>query len=98
MERFKGTLGKWQEHKNAFCCVISDTGILVANCGGRTSNINPDDLIIEQEANSLLISKAPEMLEMLESLIHLFTDNNNSSQEVDLLNEAKKLIKKATEI
>ena len=93
MTNFKGTKGKWKEHKNAFCCVISDTGILVANCGGRTSNINPDDLINEQKANALLISKAPEMLEMLEEIIQ---SQLLSGSTIDP--KIKQLIKEATEL
>jgi hypothetical protein len=92
MTNFKGTQGKWSEHKSAFCCVVSDNGVLVANCGGRTSNVNPEELILEQQANTLLISKSPQMLEMLEELI------NNSDVPNELYDKAKQLIKEATSI
>ena len=95
MTNFKGTKGKWQEHKNAFCCVISDTGILVANCGGRTSNINPDDLISEQKANALLVSKAPEMLDMLENLSFHFYETDFYPK---IRKQIEKLIKESTEL
>lgn len=96
MTNFKGTKGKRQDHKNAFCCVISDTGILVANCGGRTSNINPDDLISEQKANALLVSKAPEMLDMLERMkYHLEPEDKD---DFEMYNEIVQIIKEATEL
>jgi hypothetical protein len=63
-----------------------------------TSTITLDD---EEKANSILISKAPEMLEMLSRVIETFTPTVNSpleqSQE-DLLNNIKNIIKEATEL
>ena len=45
----------------------------------------------EEHANALLISKAPEMLEMLEKLV-------NTYELLGLSNEVKQLIKEATEL
>ena len=89
---FKGTKGKWKLHKHAFACVVSDeSSLLVSNCGGRASNVNADELYIEQQANALLISKAPEMLEMLQWLYSRL--GTSFSQEKE---EIEQLIKEAT--
>lgn len=52
----------------------------------------------EIEANMKIYACAPEMLEMLEEFIHMFSDPNNSCSELELINEAKSLIKKSTTI
>ncbi len=52
----------------------------------------------EFRANALLISKAPEMLEMLKELIHAFEGENLHGFQEERLAEAKKLIKEATEL
>lgn len=43
-------------------------------------------------------SKSNEMLEMLEELVYQFESINNSIQEDELLEQAKQLIKQATEL
>lgn len=94
---FKGTKGKWKLHKHAFACVVSDeSSLLVSNCGGRTSNVNSDELYIEQQANALLISKAPEMFEILKEFLAI---NGGCMQDV-VKHKIKvaKLIKEATEL
>ena len=90
---FKGTKGKWEIHKQAFCCVVSDK-ILVANCGGRTSNVDTEELIKEQRANAQLISKAQEMLEMLREIRNQIEDGRTYITKQDITN----LIKEATTI
>lgn len=111
---FKGTKGKWKLHKHAFACVVSDeSSLLVSNCGGRTSNVNADELHIEQQANALLISKAPEMLfELNETLKDLLVLQGNvlESSKIDKrwdgmceliqiwIDRKKQLIKEATEL
>ena len=96
MSEFKGTKGNWKLHKHAFACVASDeSSLLVSNCGGRTSNVNADELYIEQQANALLISKAPEMLEMIQSLIEAKNNGNDWDSE-ELFIKAEVLIKEAT--
>jgi hypothetical protein len=52
-----------------------------------------NETIKKWEANCLLISKAPEMLEMLQSL-----ENDNGSIPELMWNKIKQLIKEATEI
>ena len=52
----------------------------------------------QAQANALLISKAPEMLEMLERLVMEFEIDNATEYQCNLMWEAKKLIKEATEL
>jgi hypothetical protein len=82
---FKGTKGKWNLLSNVSWCEIQTESPIKSICA-----INKN--IEEYEANALLISKAPEMLEMLQSIV---------SSEMTLLairKEARQLIKEATEI
>ena len=95
---FKGTKGKWKLHKHAFACVASDeSSLLVSNCGGRTSNINAGELYIEQQANALLISKAPEMLYILQEFLSDF-DNGLIDDFQIARDRFEKLIKEAIEL
>jgi hypothetical protein len=84
---FKGTKGKWEISLNYIIAneqsIITAYGFYVK---GRYTCTE------ETKANALLISKAPEMLEMLQSIV---------SSEMTLLairKEARQLIKEATEI
>ena len=58
-------------------------------CVSRVQNYD------ESLANLLLISKAPEMLEMLEEWVRLFENVEELKEEV---NKSKQLIKEATDI
>jgi hypothetical protein len=91
---FKGTKGKW------WSCCIKTTPHYVFSAGGDDTVICAfskrqdmrDELPDEEfRANALLISKAPEMLEMLKRLIQPDLDIS------DLI-EAENLIKEATEL
>ena len=94
---FKGTKGKWKLYKHAFACVASDeSSLLVSNCGGRTSNVNADELYIEQQANALHISKAPEMLEMISELLKEL--EFHGYRHSTTIYKAQNLIKEATTI
>lgn len=91
---FKGTKGKWN--------VMSAGGLgvpYIVYTGDETIfqcyNTHSNN---DAKYNAQLISKSPEMFDMIEELIYQFENNNNSSQETDLLNEAKQLIKEATEL
>jgi hypothetical protein len=84
MEKFKGTKGKWKLAENQYCHYTSVRNLDDSRkvCVSRVNNQ------IESNANLLLISKAPEMLEMLEKVLTAkFT-----------CEEIKQLIKEATEI
>lgn len=81
MTEFKGTKGKWvydYEQES----ILSENGYIIA-----------DIFPIGQEANALLISKAPEMLEMLKLIVdECFIDHEPLELKI------KQLIKEATEL
>lgn len=91
---FKGTKGRWWS-----CCikttpyyVFSEGGDDTVICSFSKKQDMRDELPDEEfRANALLISKAPELLEMLKRLIQPDLDIS------DLI-EAENLIKEATEI
>lgn len=100
---FKGTKGKWtlSSHEN-----INGRMLFVVQNDGFESN--PNDLMIHitsfseietQKANALLISKAPEMLDMLERMYSHWCESGLSEVAIDnYMQEAKQLIKSATEL
>jgi hypothetical protein len=99
MSEFKGTKGDWYLREN-FCTIASNKNNLLARVYDAKGNaLHPE---IEQDfeivkANALLISKAPEMLEMLKELRNAIL----SEDYVRMLANsqlAKKLIKEATEL
>ena len=84
---FKGTKGKW----------ITTESKLSVECNNEQicamfSSRNIEEIL----ANSLLISKAPEMLEMIKLLIDRLEEND--LKELSAVKRAKQLIKEATEI
>lgn len=94
---FKGTKGKWvaEEPSGKGCWVGNDNGWAALSCG------NTDK---EAIANAQLISKAPEMLDRLESLSNMVIRKcnlNNDAELKDLLKEvqaARQLIQSAIEL
>jgi len=89
---FKGSKGKWELLINENWCEIQTKLPLKSICAVNTN-------LDEMKANSLLISKAPEMLEMLQELIIQFDYNQDiDSIQANALLNAKKLIKEATEL
>ena len=84
---FKGTKGKWRINERASRNVRCDNGISIVNCSSGQSG----DLEEQEKANALLISKAPEMLEMLKHLAKN-TPNKNEYEKIE------QLIKEATEL
>ena len=89
---FKGTRGNWKLAENEYGYYTS-----VRNLDDSrkvcTSRINNQ---IESNANLLLISKAPEMLEMVKKLMAYMPKNN--IYDANMYYEALQLIKEATEI
>ena len=93
MAEFKGTKGKWvhmefPEGQNSVRTVDGNRKICVPRVHNRD----------ESDANMQLISKAPEMLEMLEMLVKEFDVEFTNQYQFDLHSKAKQLIKEATEI
>ena len=102
---FKGTKGKWHSkvtasgmNKGALAMRIfsenqntwTDSGVCRLNVDEYSKNIQEEQ--IEMKANALLISKSPEMLEML---IDIVEQENVSQSAHDAIYE---LIKQATEL
>jgi hypothetical protein len=93
MSEFKGTKGKWTSFKpqdgNGFVYVNNEylTTGTIATCYGDGE---------EPQANALLISKAPEMLEMLKKLVERLEENDLG--RLNAVSQAKQLIKEATEL
>jgi hypothetical protein len=91
MSEFKGTKGKWVIGINDDQTVLTDNGAYRPNAMQITTSTK-----IELKANALLISKAPEMLAMLEDIYskyerdqHLL--NVSPSKIQQLIKEAKEL-------
>ena len=87
MTNFKGTKGKWQFVRYEKTFTIETFGITNWTILQTITN-EPQD-----EANAKLIACAPEMLEMLESLINESDEIIHPEIKKDILN----LIKKATD-
>lgn len=101
MSEFKGTKGKWVK----LITPKYKIGVLMGNRYLQLGTIYQEDCHVasccktEEHANALLISKAPEMLEMLKGIVIRFEDNERlSMMEISILNDAKQLIKEATEL
>jgi hypothetical protein len=98
---FKGTPGIWRVDKRAYACVTSDSGV-IANCGSRFSNVDWKKLHKENINNALLISKAPELLQMLDRLLSALDEVELSPDTteviVPIMADAEKLLKEATEL
>lgn len=93
MTNFKGTKGKWKLATNDYGYYTSvrnldDTRKI---CVSRVNNMT------ESNANMLLISKAPEMLEMLMSFVNDF-DNGLIDDFQIPRDRFEQLIKEATEL
>jgi hypothetical protein len=92
---FKGTKSQWKIEgvDKTFVYALNEKGTnafsLNINNDGRTEHI-------EQQANALLISKAPEMLEMVKKLMAYMPKKN--IDDANMYYQALQLIKEATEI
>lgn len=98
MSKFKGTKSKWSiddyNGKGSVIDIIvninNDEDGQIAQVYSLNEMCYKEFQNDEHKANALLISKAPELLEMLEKVI------NNSDVPNEIFDEAKKLIKKST--
>jgi hypothetical protein len=91
MTNFKGTKGRWYRYRKTdnhiVEAVLSDNDDVICSLLHNSHEI---------EYNALLISKSPELLEMLERITTQgFTEG---SIDLGLMAEAKQLIKEATEL
>jgi hypothetical protein len=95
---FKGTKGDWRHSHEFDCITTSRPGIIEGSKTICNLNMSPSFDYSGQEAraNAKLISKAPEMLQMIQILVDAI-----ESEKVILAEEyemAVKLLKEATEI
>ncbi|MYZ60766.1 hypothetical protein EH151_12805 [Elizabethkingia anophelis] len=97
---FKGTKGKW------ILDGIDDELFMISSDVNDKGNVicqMPDEIVCKEslvhwKANAQLISKAPEMLEMLNKIIEEYKVGNHDNFIMsDLIDESEKLIKEATE-
>jgi spore coat protein CotF len=85
MSEFKGTKGKWEVKKGQVLNGVYSSKEPICICYGEN-----------KVENALLISKSPEILEILKKLLQMYTQTEKPSTRLIL--EAKQLIKEATEI
>ena len=97
---FKGTKGKWTVANYGHCLAIEtelregDKHTVFTDQFCHASRFDGD-----AKANALLISKAPEMLEMLEKTVEFFDEGDSTYSSVSqFIDQIKQLIKSATEI
>jgi hypothetical protein len=108
MSEFKGTKGKWEYDggDNSSIDIILDNNSTISISRYDRYGTGLVGTRLEMQANALLISKAPEMLEMLKKQTqiidgYLQEQANNGSYPsfiIDTNEDTKKLIKEATEI
>ena len=108
MSEFKGTKGKWIADIRTGCCAVypesrenytngchnDDDRNIFYSSKGSNYNGNHWDIPDEEKANAILISKAPEMLEMLKNIL----EQREYGREYVSIENMKKLIKEATTI
>lgn len=108
---FKGTEGKWLKHVTP----KHKIGVLIGNRFLQLGTIYEEDCLVasccktEEHANALLISKAPEMLEMLKKIVSIESiicmsgavgeEWKGEAESLNtMMNDVKQLIKEATEL
>ena len=98
MSEFKGTKGKWkiENIKSPFETAINSSEYRIAAVKHYEGKNFNDPIEKEAKANALLISKAPEMLEMLNRFMEITRELNHPRLD-HLRWSANKLIKEATE-
>lgn len=101
MTQFKGTQGKWHLMKKGFTKNANDNLIQVYATNEDLEfvcQVWKDGILHDKtqnfEANAQLISKAPEMLEMLKQCLYRVENANHG----DFPNKIRKLIEEATKI
>jgi len=88
MSEFKGTNGKWKVWQKEGLPIVGSLSGVSLFIVSKSSETSPH----HYDANALLISKAPEMLEMLINISKGFDD----SKKHLIVNKAKQLIKEST--
>jgi hypothetical protein len=96
---FKGTKGKWKikDIKSTLETEINSSEYRIAKVKHYKGKNFNDPIEKEAKANALLISKAPEMLEMLNRFMEITRELNHPRLD-HLRGSANRLIKEATEL
>ena len=104
---FKGTKGKWivakanmKDTNNDELTISLDGGDKVENGYRLIACISPLEKADKFDfANALLISKAPEMLEILNNIVENYKSGNEDNFIMsNLIDKSEQLIKEATEL
>lgn len=105
--KFKGTSGKWdlfQDYDHAYSQKVLNISNWTDGCMATiwTGKDRDEEIPEEIKSNALLISKAPEMLEMLKDVFELLnpvTDEQGVKESYyQLMPKIEQLIKEATEL
>ena len=95
---FKGTKGKWNIERH----IHPQAGYLILDNDNFQIAISDNDYIENIDKcryNALLISKAPEMLEMLSEIVENYKIGNEDNFIMsNLIDKSEQLIKEATEL
>lgn len=96
---FKGTKGKWKikDIKSTLETEINSSEYRIAKVKHYKGKNFNDPIEKEAKANALLISKAPEMLEMLNRFMEITRELNHPRLD-HLRGSANRLIKEATKL
>lgn len=99
MGEFKGTKGKWEysDGDNSSIDIVLENNSTISIDRFDRYGSGLVGTREEMQANAKLISKAPEMLELLEEFITHHFDFMGCGEIKELQEDAKKLIKEATE-
>ena len=99
MSEFKGTKGKWKikDIKSTLETEINSSEYRIAKVKHYKGKYFNDPIEKEAKANALLISKAPEMLEMLNRFMEITRELNHPRLD-HLRGSANRLIKESTEL
>ncbi len=102
MSEFKGTKGTWCKNYRNGSWLIQDIESFTENSKGCIAEVYWfNDGNDTAEANALLISYAPEMLEALQKVLDTFypvQDSKKESEQEEVLKQIEELIKEATEL
>jgi len=93
MSEFKGTKGKWYRYTNSriTSAVCSENEERLIHMSGKND--------LEAKANSQLISKSPELLDLLQRMYDVYSMKETISGSLrDFMIEANELIKEATNV
>ena len=81
------TKGPWKIGAHCSTAVFDVTGRSIASAGGYQSNIKPDQVFTENEANAHLIAAAPDLYEALKHLVEYIDKEGPAAKEWKAITE-----------